>query len=180
MSIFSFFKKKQALPEISEELFTLKDNLSDLPTYQEYQATLAGVYKYLRSDFENKGFSDCLVNSERTYMNENINIILKDLLILIDESIQNLKDELKQIDFHISTREDEGLTNLVKELKVKRETVETHMTKLEEFQVDAQERKGSCEKVMKSYQRGFQRGYVSISSSKILGQTKVSDEKYMD
>ena len=180
MSIFSFFTKKKELPEISEEIFTLKDNLTNLPTFQHYDPTLTGVYKYLRSDFENKGFSDCLVNSEKSYMLENITIILNDLLLLIDESIQALDDELKQIDFHIGTREDEGLTNLVKELKIKKETIQDHKNKLREFELDAKERKGSSVKIMKSYERGFQRGYVSITTSKILGKSSRNNEEYLD
>ncbi len=179
MGLFDIFYKKdysltnstgreQSKPEVQEDLFTYKENDFLSPNLVSHDPTLEGVYNFLRGDYQNKGYSDCLTNSEPTYREENITVLLLDLELLIDQTIQNYRDELRDIDFHIQTRGDEGLTNLVSQLEVRKKVINEYLEKLRAFNEDAKQRQGTALKVIKSYSKGFQRGLVALSSSQIL------------
>lgn len=185
MALFDFFKREanpaatggveQAKPDITEDVFTYKDNDFLRPKLVSSDATLEGVYNYLRGDYQNRGYADCLTNSEPTYREENITVLLLDLELLIDQTVQKYRDELREIDFHVQSRGDEGLTNLVSQLEVRKEVINEYLEKLKLFHNDAMKREGTALKIIKSYAKGFQRGMVALSSSQIL-KTNIDNE----
>lgn len=157
-------------PEIQEEIFTYKANDYLNPTLHSIDATMDGVYNYLRGDYHNKGYADCLVNSEPKYREDNIEVLLLDLELLIDQTTQKYNEELRDIDFHMQSRSDEGLTNLVSQLEVRKKVIGEYLEKLSTFRTDAINREKTALKIIKSYSKGFQRGLVALSSSQLLNK----------
>jgi hypothetical protein len=177
MALFDFFRRNDTTgkadtpkvkPDIQEDVFTYRDNDYLRPKLIPQQATLDGVYDYLRSDYQNQGYSDCLTNSEPSYREENINVLLLDLGLLIDQTIQKYREELREIEFHTQARGEEGLLNLVAQLGIRKETINDYLEKLETFAEEAENRTGSAEKIIRSYTKGFQKGLVALTTSRIL------------
>jgi nicotinamide riboside kinase len=126
------------------------------------------VYAFLQTDFESKGYHDALINPDDSYRKDNIKLLKHDLIILIQKVTTYYEDLLRDIGFHINSRERAGLIDLVEELKFRQQGVEVHLIKVSEIRKEMNEDTGVSERIMLSYQKGFMRGLSAISQSNVL------------
>jgi hypothetical protein len=126
------------------------------------------VYAFLQTDFESKGYHDALINPDDSYRKDNIKLLKHDLLILLQKVTTYYDDLLRDIGFHINSRERAGLIDMVEELKFRRQGVENHLVKVSEIKKEMNDDTGVSERITLSYQRGFMRGLSAITQSNIL------------
>jgi hypothetical protein len=129
---------------------------------------LDAIYAFLQADFESKGYNDALTNPEESYKADNLKLLNHDLLILIDRSANYYESFLKELDFHIGSRSRAGLVDLVEELKIRKDIILEHQTKIQQIKAEAVNGNGPSERISLSYQRGFMRGLAAISQSKMF------------
>lgn len=131
---------------------------------------LDAVYEFLQFDYESRGYNDALTNPDESYKADNIKLFHHDLIILLDRSMVYYDGLLKDIDFHISSRSRAGLIDLVEELKIRKEVVLDHISKLKVIKQEAVTGSGATQRIALSYQRGFMRGLSAISQSKLFNR----------
>lgn len=180
MGLFDLFKKKESqqvienfesknsLPEIREEEFI--DNTE--PTEQansSYSVEFGSklpidiIYGFLKEDYENKAYHDALTNPDKSYKETNLSIIRSNLEIKFKQVSLKYEDMLRDIDFHIQSRGQAGLTDIVELLKSKRETYQKHIDEINQMKVDLEKQELYMIGVFKSYEVGFTRGLASLS-----------------
>lgn len=126
------------------------------------------IYSFLQSDYETKGYDDALTNPDESYKNDNIRLLRQDLMILIDRSIYHYETQIRETEFHISSRSRAGLVDLVDELKMQKDLLQSHIEKVKQIKAEVDSETGSGQRVVLSYQRGFMRGLYAISQSKFF------------
>jgi hypothetical protein len=129
---------------------------------------LDSVYRFFQDDYETRGYNDALTNPDESYKADNIRLLNHDLFILIDRTSSYYEDLAKEVEFHINSRSRAGLIDLVEELKIRKEIITDHRTKLAEIKAEAQSGTGAVQRIGLSYQRGFMRGLASISQAKLF------------
>jgi len=75
---------------------------------------------------------------------------------------------MKDIEFHIHSRERAGLVDLVDELRIKQTDLGDHIEKVKTFEQALQTGTGLCERAILSYKRGFMKGMASITQAYLL------------
>lgn len=186
MGLFDYFKKKEEaqpvvedpknlLPEVSEDKFI--DN-SD-PTSQETATNDYGsrlpidtIYGFLREDYEHKAYNDAITSPDRSYKETNIAIIRSNLEVQFKQVQLKYEDMLRDIDFHIKSRSEAGLTDIVDLLKSKKETYQKHVEEIKSMKKDLESEELYMIGIFKSYEVGFTRGLASLS----LHNLKIDNE----
>lgn len=178
MGFFDIFKSKKPvitelpavkneLPEIKEEDFI--DNSEptiENGTYSpEYGSRLPidAIYSFLKEDYENKAYNDALTNPDKSYKETNIAIIRSSLEIKFKQVFLRYEDMLREIDFHIHSRGQAGLTDVVELLRSKKITYEKHVEELTLMKADLEKEALYMTGLFKSYEVGFTRGLASLS-----------------
>lgn len=187
MSILNFFKKnkEENVPIITEsvagqtviprEIFVEERDPQQMNAGNQTHHQSIGidlVYDFLQADYESKGYNDALVNADESYKNDNLHLIRSDLQILIEKVNTYYTDQIRQLEFHITTRSRSGLIDLVEELKNRKETAIEHMGKMKEISEDMNQGGILTQRVILSYQRGFMRGLAAITRSEFLNIKK--------
>lgn len=179
MGLFNFFKKEQiqennpginsnTLPEIKEEDFIDNSEPSEqgsLTPSVEFNSRLPIdiIYSFLKEDYENKAYHDALTNPDKSYKETNLAIIRGNLERIFKQVSLKYNDMLREIDFHIQSREQAGLTDIVELLKSKKETYKRHVEELGKMKEDLENRELYMIGIFKSYEVGFTRGLASLS-----------------
>lgn len=188
MGLFSWFKTKQekatelttnVLPEIKKEDFVddsdPKKNNSITITYGTGMP-IDLIYSFLKEDYETKGYDDALSNPDVSYKEKNKSIIKSNLEIKFRQVRLKYVDILRVIDFHISSRRQAGLVDLVRELENKKETFEHHLEELNKMEQDFAKEEPYMVGMLLSYDKGFLRGLAALS----LEQMKKLDHEVVD
>ncbi len=174
MGIFNFFKKKQELvqPIIAQE--SLNDEAKKEKTENSYITIAYGtgrpidlIYNFLRDDYESKGYDDALTNPDTSYKEMNKSMIKSALEVKFKQVQRRYEDDLKKIDFHINSRKEAGLVELVKELETKKEILLQHVNELNTMERDFIGEKPYMMGMLYSYERGFVRGLAALSLEQI-------------
>ena len=126
------------------------------------------IYFFLQQDYESKGYNDALTNPDESYRIDNIDLLTKDLAILIQKVSTYYEDLLREIDFHILSRGRAGLIDLVEVLKTRKELVMDHLKKVSQIRYEMDNHNGMTHRIILSYQRGFMRGLSAITIADIL------------
>lgn len=183
MGLFNFYKKKERPEavkaeaedfEIPKEVFI--EEKEPQQERQENSSTsdeekgLDAIYHFLQADYEAHGYSDALTNADESYKTDNIKLIRFDLQILIQKAKVYYNDMVRELDFHINTRERAGLIDTVEELKTRKEMVIEHIEKVEEISQSMDTPDGLTQRTILSYQRGFMRGLAALTQSNILNK----------
>jgi hypothetical protein len=179
MGFFDFLRKKEqeteghletkdTLPEIREEDFIDKSEPSEQKssTYSvEFGSKLPIdiIYGFLKEDYENKAYHDALTNPDKSYKEMNLAIIRSNLEVKFKQVLLKYDDMLHDITFHILSRSQAGLTDIVELLKSKKETYEKHVEELKKMKQDLDNDKPYMTGIFKSYEVGFTRGLASLS-----------------
>lgn len=178
MGFWSLFKKEKTdlafttseskeLPEIKKEDFideTEPSKDSNIITISYgTQKPIDLIYSYLKEDYETKGYEDAICNPDMSYKEMNKRIIHSNLEIQFKQVILKYTDDLRQIDFHIKSRSQAGLIDIVKQLETEKTTLEQHMVELKKMEEDFQNDAPYMLGMLFSYERGFMRGLAALS-----------------
>jgi len=162
---------KNALPEIKEEDFIdTSEPLEKTSTYSVEFGTrlpIDIIYGFLKEDYEKKAYNDALTNPDKSYKEKNMAIIRSNLEIKFKQVQLKYEDMLRDINFHIKSREDAGLTDIVEMLKSKKETYEKHVEELRKMKEDLEKEELYMTGIFKSYEVGFTRGLASLSLERL-------------
>lgn len=179
MGFFDFFKQKEqvkeanlepknVLPEIKEVDFI--DNSEPAENADSTYSVEFGsklpidiIYGFLKEDYENKAYHDALTNPDRSYKETNIAIIRSNLEVKFKQVMLKYEDMLRDIEFHIQSRGQAGLTDIVELLKSRKETYEKHLEEIKKMKQDLDKEELYMTGIFKSYEVGFTRGLASLS-----------------
>ena len=115
-------------------------------------------------DFISGSVSDLIPKTkDMSHKEMNHSIIRHNIEIKFEQVILKYNDDLHDIDFHIESRSQAGLIDVVKQLKTKRETLQRHVDKLHEMEADFRNEVPYMMGVLLSYERGFLRGLAALS-----------------
>jgi len=186
MGLFNFFKKNQQPPKSIETSVVISPGNKipkEISIEEKYPLENSGyysangesggieaIYSFLQADYESKGYYDALISPDESNKKDNIRLIQLDLEILFQKVNTYYRDSVKEIDFHMSSRTRAGLIDLVEELKTRREMVLEHMGKMEEIKKEMDENSGMSQRIILSYQRGFMKGIIALTQSKVLNK----------
>ena len=164
----SNLEPKESLPEIREQDFI---NNSE-PSEQQKSTYSFGfgtklpidiIYGFLKEDYESKAYHDALTNPDKSYKETNMVIIRSNLEVKFKQVILKYEDMLRDINFHILSRGQAGLTDIVDLLKSKKDTYEKHLEELKNMKKDLNNNELYMIGIFKSYEVGFTRGLAAIS-----------------
>lgn len=155
--------EEQLLPEIKD----LNGAGNAIPVAKEAELTVSmpldEIYKYLRIDFESRGYEDALSNPDISYRDMNKKLIVSNLKVLFKQVKQIYIDSLKTTDFHIKSREQAGLIDIVELLRNRKETLENHLAEINKMEIDLENEVDYMIGMLLSYERGFLRGLAALS-----------------
>lgn len=171
LNFFGLKKSNSTIKEIepTEEQFIDKSEPSetqDFATNKEVYG-LYHIFDYASIDFEQRGYQDALINPDSSYKQENIELLIEDLSIKIRQAKNHYTTKLKTLDFHIKSRNDAGLIDIVDELESKKSIIKQNFDEVLKIEEETKEEKGLVVRLKLSYTRGFNRGLASLSN-KIL------------
>lgn len=175
MGIFNFFKKKQQdLVEPINNQESPNNEAKEKKTDNGLITIAYGtgkpidlIYNFLKDDYENKGYEDALTNPDSSYKEMNKSMIKSSLEIKFKQVQRKYEDDLRKIDFHIKSRQDAGLVELVKELETKKEILQQHVSELNTMEQDFLNEKSYMMGMLYSYDRGFVKGLAALSLEQI-------------
>ena len=174
MGIFNFFKKKQELKQPIIDHESLNDEVKKEKTENSFITIAYGtgrpidlIYNFLKDDYESKGYDDALTNPDTSYKEMNKSMIKSALEVKFKQVQRRYEDDLKKIDFHINSRKEAGLVELVKELETKKEILLQHVNELNTMEQDFINEKPYMMGMLYSYERGFVRGLAALSLEQI-------------
>ncbi len=124
------------------------------------------IYGFLKEDYETKGYEDALSNPDVSYKEMNKQIIKSNLEVKFRQVKLRYTDDLRTIEFHIKSRSNAGLVDIVKQLETQKETLVQHMNELDKMERDFKDSLPYMTGMLFSYERGFLRGLATLS----LGQ----------
>lgn len=181
MGLFNWFNKNQPQTtvnnngsnngqnEIPEDLFIEKQEPNEQTPIISSNGEAKGInaiYTFLQSEYEHKGYSDALVNPDQSNKADGIKLIKLNLKIIMDKEINNYEKAIKDLEYHIKSRSDAGLVDLVEELKTEKEKALKDIEKIKEIETQMNNNSGLFERVILSYEQGFKRGLAAITKSK--------------
>ena len=175
MGVFNFFRKKQMLVEepTMEQNLVVEENQNEKPVNSIVTITYGTgkpidlIYNFLKDDYECKGYDDALTNPDTSYKEMNKSMIKSSLEIKFKQVHRKYEDDLRTIDFHINSRKEAGLVELVKELETKKEILLQHVTELNTMEQDFINEVPYMMGMLFSYERGFLRGLAALSLEQI-------------
>lgn len=180
MGFFSLFSSRQAntsdatAQEISSNTLDIKkeDFVDDTPPTGNGSTILIQygtgqpidlIYGYLKEDYEAKGYDDALSNPDTSYKDMNKSIIKSNLEVKFKQVRLRYEDDLRKLNFHIESRSQAGLVDVVKQLKSERDRLEYHLKELDKMEQDFQNNAPYMVGILLSYERGFVRGLAALS-----------------
>lgn len=176
MGFFDLFKKKvdsnndnhnpnNELPEIKEDVFIDNTEPSEKSESIAFglKPPIEIIYNYLTEDYEIKAYNDALTNPDKSYKDTNLEIIRSKLEVKFKQVLLAYDNMLREIEFHIKSRSQAGLTDLVEQLRVKKATYEMHVQQIHKMKEDLDSGELYMIGIFKSYEVGFLRGLASLS-----------------
>ena len=175
MGVFDFFRKKQVLVEepTMEQNLVVEETQNEKPVNRIVSITYGTgkpidlIYNFLKDDYESKGYDDALTNPDTSYKEMNKSMIKSSLEIKFKQVHRKYEDDLRTIDFHINSRKEAGLVELVKELETKKEILLQHVKELNTMEQDFINEAPYMMGMLFSYERGFLRGLAALSLEQI-------------
>ncbi|RYD80509.1 MAG: hypothetical protein EOP55_02045 [Sphingobacteriales bacterium] len=156
---------KASLTEIKEEDFIDNSEPDSDHSFIEYGSNLPIdiIYNLLKEDYEAKAYKDAITNPDRSYKEKNIALLRSTLEVKFKQITLKYDDMLREIDVHIKTRSEAGLTDLVELLKSRKDTLEKHRVELQQMKDDLNKEEPYIMGMFTSYEVGFTRGLASLS-----------------
>ena len=150
--------------EIKEsDLINSAGNASTTDNALSVPMPLDEIYKYLHTDFETRGYEDALSNPDISYRDMNKKLIVSNLKVLFKQLKQLYIDSLNRTEFHIKSRSQAGLIDIVELLKNRKDTYESHLKEINKMEEDLEKGEDYMIGMLLSYERGFLRGLAALS-----------------
>ena len=174
MGVFDIFRRKKVMvePTIEDEGLVNEAN-EEKPVSNIVTITYGTgkpidlIYNFLKDDYESKGYDDALTNPDTSYKEMNKLMIRSSLEVKFKQVHRKYEDDLRTIDFHIISRKEAGLIELVKELETKKEILLQHIKELNTMEQDFINEAPYMMGMFFSYERGFLRGLAALSLEQI-------------
>jgi len=177
MGFFDMFKKKHQVPQGPEPTHSLPENkegnhldktqlTGDPSVYTiEFGTRLPidVIYSFLKEDYETKAYQDAITSPDKSYRDLNLALLRSNLEVKFKQVALRYEDMLREIDFHIESRMQAGLTDIAGMLKSKKATYEKHVEELGKMRKDLDSGEIYMTGIFKSYEVGFTRGLASLS-----------------
>jgi len=178
MGLFDVFKRKsfaeqnnepetksrdQQLPEITESAFIDNSEPNALGNSTLVVLPIDQIYKYLQFDFESRGYEDALSNPDTSYRDMNKKLIISNLKVLFKQTRQIYIDTLNTTEFHIQSRSQAGLIDIVELLKNRKDLLDSHLKEIIRMEEDLEKQDDYMIGMLLSYERGFLRGLSALS-----------------
>jgi hypothetical protein len=172
MKLFNFFRKsgnnEPELPEIKKD-----DFIDESEPYEKNNIITIRygtgkpidiVYSYLEADYDNMGYNDALGCPDNSYKEKSMRSIKSKFEILLNRTITKYEELIRDIYFHIATRERSGLIDIVENLKSQKDTLEEQKNILVKMKNELHDEDLSyANHLIVSYEKGFVRGLAALS-----------------
>lgn len=167
MNLFNFLRKLKMVPTMEQEV-DVTDNVTeekkDIVMIQYGSGMpIDLIYGFLKRDYEAKGYDDALTNPDVSYKEMNKAMICSELEVKLRQVKLKYEDDMRELDFHISSRKEAGLVEIVRQLEVRKEMLQQHMNKLTQMEKDFENKAPYMMGSLLSYERGFLKGLGAIS-----------------
>lgn len=188
MGLLDFFKKKDEIqtgelnnenhdenfanePIVDRNIF-VKDPQKTNGNYSDEENSTAWkrIFSRIRKDYEIEGYNDALSTADVKYRDDNKEILKLNLRIDIEEAEVEIKEYLKELDFHIKSRTKAELNDLVEELESKKIVFEERLQKLTELKTDLQNDTGMPLRIQLAYNRGFNKGMAALTVANVINK----------
>lgn len=154
---------------IDRNLFIKDQKSSDVPGIQS-ETSWKRIFDRIRRNYELEGYNDALGTADNKYRDDNIQILKLDLHADIHEAEIDIKEYLREVDFHIKTRSKAELMDLVEELETKREICLERLKTMDEIKSDIANETGTAIRIVLAYKRGFNKGLAALSMANIINR----------
>lgn len=187
MGLFDFFKKSgnQDLNDLQNQnnesvdteekiidrnLFIKEPNKTNSEVTLEESTAWKRIFNRIRKDYEIEGYNDALSTADVKYRDDNKEILKLNLRVDIEEAEVEIKEYLKELDFHIKSRTKADLMDLVEELESKKIVFEERLEKLQELKNDLLKDSGMPYRMLLAYNRGFNKGLAALSVANVINK----------
>ena len=174
MGVFDFFRRKPVVEQPTVEQNVLVEDANEEKPVNNIVTITYGtgkaidlIYNFLKDDYESKGYDDALTKPDSSYKEMNKAMIKSSLEVKFKQVRRRYEDDLRTIDFHINSRKEAGLIELVKELETKKEILLQHVKELNTMEQDFMNEAPYMMGMLFSYERGFLRGLAALSLEQI-------------
>ena len=185
MALFNFFKSRKGTSEIPSlpalETTPVVDNMTQdsesesvgttAPTSAPLTVSYATgwpidlIYGYLHKNYEEKGYSDAMLNSNLTFRDMNMSIIRNKILMIFREVNLKYNGMKRDLDTRIETCNAAGLLTTVAELEKQMAVIVSHTNELAKLEDDFRNNANEASVPLMSYECGFLRGVSAIAIS---------------
>ncbi len=128
------------------------------------------IFSRIRKDYEIEGYNDALSTADVKYRDDNKEILKLNLRVDIEEAEIEIKEYLKELDFHIKSRTKAELNDLVEELESKKVVFEERLEKLTELKTDLNNDSGMPLRIQLAYNRGFNKGMAALTVANVINK----------
>lgn len=154
---------------IDRNLF-IKDEKPSNSSGNQSETSWKRIFDRIRRDYEAEGYNDALSTADNKYRDENISIIKLDFQADIQEAEIDIKEYLKEVEFHISSRTKADLNDLVEELASKKEICLERLKTMDELKQDILNDSGTPFRIILAYKRGFNKGLAALTMANIINR----------
>lgn len=185
MALFNFFKSKKGSNEVSpiqtsepSMVIDIQAQESEAETVSPASSTSAPltvsyatgwpidlIYGYLHKNYEEKGYSDAMLNSNLTFRDMNMLIIRNKILMIFREVNLKYSAMKRDLDTRIETCNAAGLLTTVAELEKQMSVIVSHTNELARLEEDFRNNANEVSVPLMSYECGFLRGVSAIAMS---------------
>ena len=123
------------------------------------------IYGYLHKNYEEKGYSDAMLNSNLTFRDMNMSIIRNKILMIFREVNLKYSGMKRDIDTRIETCNAAGLLTTVAELEKQMAVIVSHTNELAKLEEEFRNNANEASVPLMSYECGFLRGVSAIAMS---------------
>ena len=128
------------------------------------------IFNRIRKDYEIEGYNDALSTADVKYRDDNKEILKLNLRIDIEEAEVEIREYLKELDFHIKSRAKAQLNDLVEELESKKNVFDERLKKLNEMKEDLKNDTGISLRIQLAYNRGFNKGMAALTIANVINK----------
>jgi hypothetical protein len=128
------------------------------------------IFSRIRKDYEIEGYNDALSTADVKYRDDNKEILKLNLRVDIEEAEIEIKEYLKELEFHIKSRTKAELNDLVEELESKKVVFEERLEKLTELKNDLYNDNGMPLRIQLAYNRGFNKGMAALTVANVINK----------
>lgn len=154
---------------IDRNLFVKDEKSVNFPGIQS-ETSWQRIFDRIRRNYELEGYNDALSTADNKYRDDNIQILKLDLQADIQEAMIDIKEYLKEVEFHINSRKKADLLDLVEELESKKEICLERLKTMDEIKDDIVNEKGTSVRIILAYKRGFNKGLAALTMADIINR----------